>query len=160
MKAVYPGSFDPITKGHVDIIERASKFCGELVVLVLTNARKETFFSIDEKVVLVKMAVSHLPNVYVQRHDSLTAEFAKEYGANAIVRGVRNMTDFDFESNISIVNGKLVKDLETILLISKPELKHVSSNAVKELASYGADLSEYIPDSIRDEIVNELRHGR
>ena len=160
MRAIYPGSFDPITKGHVDIIERASKFCDELVILVLTNARKETLFSIDERVVIVKLAVSHLSNVHVQRHDSLTADFAKEYGANAIIRGVRNMTDFDFESNIASINSRLVKNLETILLISKPELKHVSSSAVKELASYGADLSEYIPDAIRDEIINELRHGR
>ncbi|MCL2873523.1 MAG: pantetheine-phosphate adenylyltransferase [Defluviitaleaceae bacterium] len=160
MKAIYPGSFDPITTGHVDIIKRAAKLCDELVVLVLKNSKKGTVFSIDERVILAKIAVGDVKNILVQRHDGLTAELAKEYGADAIIRGVRNMTDFDMESNIAAVNSKLAKNIETILLIAKPELKHISSSAVKELANYDADLSEYVPDEIREEVINELRHGR
>ena len=160
MKAVFPGSFDPITKGHIDIIKRAAKLCDELVVLVMKNSDKNTLFSVDERVMLTNMAVSSLKNVSVHQHDGLTIEFAESYGVDAIIRGVRNTTDFNLESNIAAVNSKLAQNIETVLLIAKPEFAHVSSSAVKELALYNVDLTEYIPDEIREDIINELRHGR
>ena len=157
MKAVYPGSFDPITKGHIDIIKRAAKLCDELVVLVMENADKTTSFSVDERLVLTNIAVGTLKNVSVHKHDGLTIEFAESHGIDAIIRGVRNTTDFNSESNIAAVNHKLAQNIETVLLIAKPELAHVSSSAVKELAFYNADLTEYIPDEVREEIINELK---
>ena len=160
MKAVYPGSFDPITTGHIDIIKRAAKLCDELTVLVMKNSKKSTMFSIDERVVLTKMAIGDIKNISVRRYDGLTIEFAESHGINAIIRGVRNSSDYDSESNIAAINSKLAGNIETILLFAKPELAHVSSRAVKELALYNADLTEYIPDEIREEIINELRHGR
>ena len=157
MKAVYPGSFDPITKGHIDIIKRASKLCDELVVLVMKNPGKSTLFSLDERLVLTKLAVDKFKNVSVRKHDGLTVEIAESCGADAIIRGVRNSTDFNSESNIAAVNNQLAKNIETILLIAKPELAHISSSAVKELACYNVDLTEYMPDEVRDEIINELK---
>ena len=157
MKAIYPGSFDPITKGHVDIIKRAAKLCDELIVLVAKNSGKNTLFSATERVVLANMAIGGLKNVSVCQHDGLTMEFAESCGADAIIRGVRNTTEFNSESNIAAVNSKLAKNIETILLIAKPELAHVSSSAAKELALYDADLTEYIPDEVRDEIINEFK---
>jgi pantetheine-phosphate adenylyltransferase len=156
MKAVYPGSFDPITTGHIDIIKRAMKFCDELIILVAENSRKKTFFSVDERISFIKKATDGLKNVSVQSYAGLTVEFSVEHGTTAMIRSVRSLIDFESELNLAAINKSITEHIETILLVANPSLAHVSSSAVKELALYGSDLTGYIPDVIKEEIVKKL----
>lgn len=158
--AIYPGTFDPITLGHLDIITRASKLFDKLVVSVVMNIEKTPFFDIDERVELIKKVVSELPNVEVACSIELLADFAKQYENPVIIKGLRNHIDYEYETTMAVFNKKLNPQLETFFITAKLEYTYVSSTAVRQLALYGADLSDYVPKVVADEIVNKTLNGR
>ncbi len=158
--AIYPGTFDPITLGHLDIITRASKIFDKLVVSVVMNIEKTPFFDIDERVELIKKTVADLPNVEVASSIELLADFAKQYENPVIIKGLRNHIDYEYETTMAVFNKKLNPRLETFFITAKLEYTYVSSTAVRQLALYGADLSDYVPKVVADEIVNKTLNGR
>ena len=158
--AIYPGTFDPITLGHLDIITRASKIFDKLVVSVVMNIEKSPFFDIDERVELIKKVVSELPNVEVACSIELLADFAKQYENPVIIKGLRNHIDYEYETTMAVFNKKLNPQLETFFITAKLEYTYVSSTAVRQLALYGADLSDYVPKVVAEEIVNKTLNGR
>ena len=151
-KAIYPGSFDPMTLGHLDIIERSSRIVDELNVAVLKNNAKNPLFSADERVSMIKEFTSHLPNVTVTAYDGLLADYADQIGANIIVRGLRAVTDFEYELQIAQANGVQNPEIETVFLTSSLNYSYLSSTIVKEFASYGGDISKFVPEQFIDRI--------
>ena len=158
--AIYPGTFDPITLGHLDIIDRASKIFDRLVVSVVMNPDKHTLFEIDERVELIKKVVADYPNVEVSSSIELLADFARQYDNPVIIKGLRNHIDYEYETTMAVFNKKLNPQLETFFITAKLEYTYVSSTAVRQLALYGADLSDYVPKVVEDEIKNKYQSGR
>lgn len=157
MKTVIcPGSFDPVTKGHMDIIERASKLFDKVVVAVLNNASKNPCFTIDERIELLKETTKHLDNIEIATFDGLLVDFAKIKGAAAVVKGLRAVTDFEYEFQMSMINKKLCPEIETIFLNTSQEYMYLSSSVVKQIAAAGGDISMFVPEEIRDKIVDRL----
>ena len=144
-KAVYPGSFDPITFGHLDIIERSSKLVDELVIGVLRNSAKNSLFSLEERVSMIKEMTKDLPNVRVESFDGLLVDYMSQIGANIIIRGLRAVTDFEYELQIAQMNHVQKEEIETIFLITNLKYSYLSSTIVKEIASYGGDISKFVP---------------
>lgn len=144
-KAIYPGSFDPVTKGHLDVIERSAKLVDELVVSVLNNSAKNALFSVQERVTMLKELTAHIPNVTVDAFSGLLVDYAKKIGAVILVRGLRAVTDFEYELQIAQTNHEIDKDIETIFLTTRLEYAYISSTIVKEVASYGGDISHFVP---------------
>ena len=147
-RAIYPGSFDPITYGHLDIIERASKLCDELVIGVLNNSQKKPLFSTNERVNMIRELTEKLGNVRVEAFDGLTVEFAKQQEANAIIRGLRAVTDFENELQLAQTNKVLYPDIETLFLTTSLKYSYLSSTVAKEIASYGGDISLFVPPEV------------
>ncbi|MCU0324895.1 MAG: pantetheine-phosphate adenylyltransferase [Spirosomaceae bacterium] len=144
--AFFPGSFDPFTKGHADIVERGLRLFDEVVIGIGTNSQKKRYFSLEEMTRLIKSAFEGDERIKVIHYDNLTAKVASEYNAQFIIRGLRNTTDFEYENTISQVNRHLSDDdIETVFLITSPELAPISSTIVRELHKYGADISDYLP---------------
>lgn len=143
-RAVAPGSFDPITLGHLDVIERASALFDEVVVAVLVNSTKAGLFTIEERIALIEKSVSHLGNVSVDSWSGLLADYCKEHQISAIVKGLRAVSDFDYELQMSQMNLKL-KGIETFFMATKPDYSFLSSSLVKEIAKYGGDVSSWVP---------------
>lgn len=149
MKAVFPGSFDPLTNGHLDLIKRASGLFEEVIVAIATNTAKQPLFSPQEKMTLVNSAIKGLPNVSaVAIPSDLTVNVARKLGAKAIVRGVRNVQDFEYEQGIAAMNKQLAPDLETILLFARPEYTLLSSSLIKEVARFHGDLTKFVPAEV------------
>ena len=151
-KAIYPGSFDPITFGHIDIIERASKIVDDLVVGVLCNSAKNPLFSLDERVSMIEEMTKHLPNVTVQAFDGLLVDYMNKIGATLIVRGLRAVTDFEYELQIAQTNHVQNENIETIFLTTNLNYSYLSSTIVKEFASYGGDISKFVPEQFIERI--------
>ena len=147
-KAIYPGSFDPITLGHLDIIKRAAGLCDELVIGVLNNRQKNPLFSIDERVSMIKELTKDLPNVSVDSFEGLTVDFAKEKEANAIIRGLRAVTDFENEIQLAHANKVQYPDIETIFLTTSLQYSYLSSTVAKEFAAYQGDISLFVPTEV------------
>lgn len=145
---IYPGSFDPVTKGHLDIIERASRVVDELVIGVLDNSEKSPLFTAEERVKLIKEAVSHLPNVRTESFHGLTVDFAKQNHAHILVRGLRAVTDFEYELQIAQTNHKVNSSLDTIFFTTSVEYSYLSSSIVKEIAKYHGDISSFVPQNV------------
>lgn len=143
--AFFPGSFDPFTKGHADIVNRGLKLFDEIIIGIGTNSAKKRYFDISNIEDAISRAFKDDARIKVVHYDDLTALVAKKYGANFIIRGLRNTTDFEYENTISQVNRELEEDLETVFLITSPKLAPISSTIVRELHKYGADISAYIP---------------
>lgn len=143
--AIYPGTFDPITNGHIDVIERASSIFDSVVVVIAKNPKKEALFAESERLEMVKDAVKHLPNVKVEITDTLTVDFAKKVGAIAIIRGIRAVSDFDYEFQIGLMNRKLCPELTTIFLMPNEKYTYLNSSIIRELSRYGADVSDFVP---------------
>ncbi len=158
--AIYPGTFDPLTLGHMDIIKRVSKIFDKLVVSVVMNIEKTPLFDIDERVDLIKRAVCDFPNVEVTSSIELLADFAKQYENPMIIKGLRNHVDYEYETTMAVFNKKLNPQLETFFITANIEYTYVSSTAVRQLAMYGADLSDYVPKIVADEIRKKIRNGR
>ena len=146
--AIYPGTFDPVTNGHVDIVERASKTVDRLTVGVVEISSKRTMFTVDERISMFTEAVNHVPNVSVESYSGLTVNAAREIGAGVIVRGLRITSDFEYESEMALMNRRMAEDIETICLFSALEYQILSSSRVKEVAALGADVSGLVPQNV------------
>lgn len=147
--AVFPGSFDPLTLGHVDLITRAADLFDEVIVSVSTNTNKHSFFTAEEKRKLSQEALVDLENVKVMLHqEGLSVDFAKEHGAHYMIRGIRNVKDYEYEKEIAFMNGCLAPEIETVLLLAKPQFSGITSSIVKEIAVNKGDISQFVPKNI------------
>ncbi len=146
--AVFPGSFDPVTTGHVDLIRRASRMFDRLVVGVLVNSAKQPLFSKEERVAMLREITANQDNIEVSSFEGLLVDFVKEQHADAIVRGLRTLGDFEYELPLAQANHKLSVQADTIFLASAPEYSYISSSAVRELLRYQADISGYVPETV------------
>lgn len=150
MKAVYPGSFDPVTFGHLDIIQRAAKVVDELIIGVIVNkAKKSPLFTLEERVAMLEEATKAYPNVTVKMFDGMTIDFARENGARLIIRGLRAVTDFESEMQIAQTNHSLDSNIDTMFFTTSLEYSFLSSTVVKEVASYGRDTSKFVPEVVQ-----------
>lgn len=154
---IYPGSFDPITFGHLDIINRSSKLFDKLYIGVLNNSGKNALFTAEERVELIKKVTRGIPNVEVAAFNGLLVDYAEIVQADAIVRGLRAVTDFEYEIQIAQTNNKLNSNVETVFLTTSTKYAYLSSSIVKEIASYGGDISQFVPEAIVDIIYNKIR---
>ena len=152
MKILYPGTFDPLTNGHIDLIERAVKLFGNVVVAVLENTSKTPTFTLEKRILQIKNALSHLTNVEVISYSGLTVDCAKELNANLILRGLRAMSDFEYELQISHTNKSLNNEIETIFLSTNTNFSFLSSSLVKEVAKFGGEISHMVPPSIEKDL--------
>ena len=157
--AIYPGSFDPPTNGHLDIVDRASRLFDRVVIGVGRNLSKKTVFTADERVALMQEACAKLRNVEVCTFDSLQVEFAREVGAMFIIRGIRALSDFEFEFEMANMNRRLAEDLEMVFLMTAPEYLFVSASRVKELAAFGAPVDGLVPPSVGKALAKKAKHG-
>ncbi|AVL00088.1 pantetheine-phosphate adenylyltransferase [Pediococcus inopinatus] len=148
--AIFPGSFDPLTNGHLDIIKRGSQLFDELVVAVGINTSKTALFSTDEKVTLIKEAVDSLPNVRVVTMQGLTVNLFKKLGATTLVRGLRDEADYRYERQIAQMNHQMDKKVETIFLMARPQDTYVASSIIKEIAKMGGDVSQFVPQNVSE----------
>lgn len=153
--AIYPGSFDPVTLGHLDIIERSSKVVDRLIIGVLNNNSKTPLFSVEERVKMLKDVTSTFPNVEVQAFGGLLVEFAKQCNANVIIRGLRAITDFEYELQLAHSNRMLEPEVDTMFLTTNLKYAYVSSSMVKEVAVFGGDISQFVPWQVKDIILEK-----
>ena len=158
--AIYPGSFDPITLGHLNIIRRASKIFDKVVVCVMVNSSKSPMFSLEERMELIERVVKRFPNVSVDTSDILLAEYAKRYEGAVLVKGLRAVSDFESEFQMAIINNKLNHNLETVFLTSSEKYTYISSSVVKEMARYGTDLKEFVPKEILNDVIERSKNRR
>ena len=154
--AIYPGSFDPITSGHLNIIQRAANIFDKLIICVMVNAGKHPMFTLEERKEFIYRVTKDLPNVTVESSSSLLAEFAREKGSCVIVKGLRAVSDFENEFQMALINRKINPDLDTMFLTADSEYMYMSSSVVKELGSYGADLEEFLPKEIIPDFQRKL----
>ena len=154
--AVYPGSFDPITCGHMDIIERASKLFDTLIVAVMVNREKAPVFTVQERVAMLEKAAARFENVQITYFDGLLADYAREKNAATIVKGLRAISDFEYEFQMAMVNKKLSPTLDTVFLMTSQNYMYLSSRVVKAVGAYGGDLSEFVPPEIVTEVTEKL----
>lgn len=155
--AIYPGSFDPITYGHIDVLSRASKLFDKIIIAILINPSKKPFLPIDDKIKLIEDSVQRFKNVEVDSFTGLTVEYAKLKNANALIRGLRAVSDFEYEMQMAQMNKSLYPELETIFLTPKPEFNFVSSTLVREIAKLGGDISQYVPETVNKYLSNIVR---
>ncbi len=155
--AIYPGSFDPVTKGHLNIIQRASRIFDHLIVCVMVNADKRPMFSTEERVEMIRRVTKDLDNVQADSSSDLLAEYARWHGVKVIVKGLRAATDFEKEFQMSLINHKLNPGLDTMFLTSEHQFMYLSSSVVKELGSHGADLADFLPEAILSDCAGRMR---
>lgn len=145
---IYPGTFDPITNGHLDIINRGQKLFDLLYIVVPNNIQKNTLFTVDERINLLKEVLKDYENIIITKTDLLTVDFAKEVGAFAMLRGLRMVSDFEYELQLSAINKAMNEEIETVFIMSSHELSFLSSSSVKEIAKFGGDTSKFVPDVV------------
>lgn len=155
--AIYPGSFDPITNGHLDIIQRGCNIFDKVIVAVLINIDKKGLFTIGERVELIKKATAHLENVEVVSFNGLLVDLAKEYNARVILKGLRAVSDFEYELQMALMNSKLDPDIETLFMMTSIEYSYLSSSSVKQVGKFGGDISELVPKEIIDMVKIRLK---
>lgn len=155
--AICPGSFDPVTYGHLDIITRASSMFDKVIVVVAGNSSKHCSFTPEERVAMIKKCISDLPNVEVDHYGGLLADYAAQRGATAIIKGLRAMSDFEYEFQMALTNKKLNPNVETLFLTTAAQNMYLSSSMVKQIASMGGDISSFVPDVIRQDIVDRIQ---
>ena len=154
---IYPGSFDPVTFGHLDIIERGAKIVDKLIVGVLTNNAKTPLFSSEERVRMINNLTKHLDNVEAKVFDGLTVDFAHAEGATVIVRGLRAVTDFEYELQLAQTNKVIAPDIDTIFLTTNLKYSYLSSSTVKEIASFGGDIHEFVSPEVQDRMKGKFK---
>lgn len=155
--AVYPGSFDPITTGHLDIIERTSKIFDKVIVLVAINRNKKSTFSVEEKKEMIKKVTKHLDNIIVESSSDLVSKFALEHNANVIIRGLRNFNDYQDEISLFQFNRSIAPNIDTFALFPSANNLFLSSSSIKELVSFGADIKNYVPVEIEDYVRKTIK---
>jgi pantetheine-phosphate adenylyltransferase len=156
-RAIYPGSFDPVTNGHLDVIERARKLFDEVIVAVAHNDEKQPLFSLNERLELLRDSVGKSNNVRIASFEGLLVDFAKSENASAVIRGLRAISDFEFEFQMALMNRKLEGAVETIFLMPKEEYTYLSSRIVKEIARLGGDISAFVPAAVAEELGQKLK---
>ena len=147
--AIYPGSFDPLTNGHLDVIKRAVKLFDRVIVAVARNESKHPLFSLEERLALVRPSIRHLPNVQADSFDCLLVHYVEQHSAQAVVRGLRAVSDFEFEFQLALMNRKLNENIETIFMMPKDTYTFLSSRMIKEIAQLGGDVSAFVPPHVR-----------
>ena len=148
--AIYPGSFDPITKGHLDILKGASEIFDKVIIAVAHNSAKKGFLSIEERLDLINKSIVNLPNVVADSFEGLTIDYAKRQGAKVLIRGLRAVSDFEYEMQLSQTNSALNDDIKTVFLTTKPEYNFISSSTIKEILQNGGDISKFVPKPVYD----------
>lgn len=156
--AICPGSFDPVTNGHLNIISRAAAMFDKVIVVVMVNGNKQPLFSSDERVELLRRATADMPNVEIDSYGGLLADYAREKQANVIVKGLRALSDFEYEFQMALTNRKLNPAVETVFLTTNAEYMYLSSSLVKQVAGFGGDIREFVPASIIQDILQ--KYGR
>ncbi|HEX37790.1 MAG TPA: pantetheine-phosphate adenylyltransferase [Candidatus Cloacimonetes bacterium] len=154
--AIYPGTFDPITYGHVDIIERASKIFDEVIIGVAKETYKECLFSLTERIELAREATKHLPNVIIESFTGLVVDYVRKRNSKVMIRGLRAVSDFEYELQIALANRTLSEEIETVFLIPQSKYLYLSSSLVKQIISTGGSIKEYVPETIREKM--ELKY--
>ncbi|AOT01174.1 phosphopantetheine adenylyltransferase [Exiguobacterium indicum] len=157
--AICPGSFDPITNGHLDIIERAVPIFDEIIVAVLNNSSKQPLFSVQERMELIADVTSHLPQIKVDSFNGLLVDYAAEVGATAIVRGLRAVSDFEYEMQVASINKKMNDQIETLFMMTNNQYSFLSSSIVKEAAKYGASVADLVPPSVEEALRQKYTKG-
>jgi pantetheine-phosphate adenylyltransferase len=157
IKAICPGSFDPVTNGHLDIISRAARIFDQVTVAILTNPRKSPLFTLDERIDLLQAVTADMPNVQVVPADGLLVNFAREQGAKVIVKGLRPIQDFEYEWQMGMVNMELNDTIETYFLMSRKEYSYLSSSIVRELATYGGNVDLLVPPLVAERLKEKFR---
>lgn len=155
--AVYPGSFDPITNGHLDIIKRGTKIFDKVIIAILVNIDKKGLFSIEERKELILKATKDIKEVEVISFSGLLVDLLKEKNINIVLKGLRNSTDFEYENTMDKINKKLNRDIETIFMISENDKSFISSSAVKQICRFGGDIEDMVPDCIKEDIEKKMR---
>ena len=155
-RAIYPGTFDPITCGHIDILERASKMFDHILLAIANSSRKNPMFTLDERVALAKDVCAHIPNVEVTGFSELMANFAKKQNANVLIRGVRSVADFEYEWQLANMNRHFAQDLESVFLLPSQNLSFVSSSLIKDVALHDGDVSAFLPKSVAQAMMQKL----
>lgn len=158
--ALYPGTFDPVTNGHLDVIERVAPLFGRLVVTVFRNSGKRPLFSAVERVDMLREVTAHLENVEVDSFEGLTVDYARRRGARVLVRGLRAVLEFDYEFQMALMNKTLAENLETVFILTSSQYSYLSSTIIKELASYGAPLTGLVPPSVEERLRQKFDAGR
>jgi pantetheine-phosphate adenylyltransferase len=155
-RALFPASFDPVTNGHLDIVQRSLHVFDELVLAVATNVDKTETFTLEERLAMLESTVAGMPHVRVTAFDGLTVDFARQIGARVIIRGFRAMSDFEYEFEMALMNRHLNPDVETIFMMTSPENLYVSSSRLKELVRFGRDVSEFVPATVAKSLRDRL----
>lgn len=155
--AVYPGSFDPVTKGHLDILKNAADIFDKVIIAVAHNSGKRSFLPVEKRVELIKKSLGHIENAEVDSFEGLTIEYAKKQGAQVLIRGLRAVSDFEYEMQLSQTNSALCSDVKTVFLITKPEYNFISSSTIKEILNNGGDISKFVPEPVYEYLVNRVQ---
>jgi len=157
-RAIYPGSFDPVTNGHLDLIQRALSLFDELLVVIAVNPGKASLFTIEERIEMMRRAVKGFKKVKIESFKGLTVDFARKQKGNVLIRGLRAISDFDYEFQMALTNRKLAPKIDTVFLMPSESYFYVSSRLIKEIASHQGDISSYVPAFVRDRVVKKLAH--
>ena len=155
--ALYPGSFDPITNGHLDVLERASAMFDKVVIAVLKHPDKKSFLTTEQRVELIEQATKHMENVCVDSFDGLTVEYARNIGAKFLIRGLRTITDFEYEVQLCQTNQVIAPDIDTVFLPTKPQHNFISSSIVRELSNHKTDISKFVPKNVVEYLQDDIR---
>lgn len=154
---IYAGSFDPVTNGHLDIIKRASHINEEVIVAILNNSSKKPLFPLEERIKMLEKVTEDIDGVRIESFDGLLMDYATQTGASAMVRGLRTISDFDYEFRMAALNKRLNSDIETIFIMAGTEYSYISSSAVKEIGSLGGDISSMVPECLKEQILNKFK---
>ncbi len=157
--AIYPGSFDPITKGHLDVLKRAADIFGKVIIVVSINVNKKSFLPLEDRLLLIKESCKDLKNVEIDSFDGLTIEYAKKKNANVLIRGLRAVSDFEYEMQLSQANSALCSDIHTVFLITKPKYNFISSGTVREIALMKGDVSKFVPEPVAKYLESKYTKG-
>ena len=160
LRAIYPGSFDPVTFGHIDIISRSAQIADELIVGVLNNKAKTPLFSVEERVKMLVEVTKEMPNVKIIPFEGLLIDFAKQLDAKVIVRGLRAVTDFEYELQMSQTNHKLNPEIETLFMTTNLEYSYLSSSTVREIASFEGDITQFVPELVVEKVTEKMKEKR
>ncbi len=155
--AVYPGTFDPLTNGHIDIVKRSLALFDNVIIAVAVNSKKQSLFSVEERIALIERVLKDEKKLIVTQLEGLTADFCKEKGAVAIIRGLRAVADFDYEYAISILNKKLASEVDTVFFMASGENSFISSSMVKEVARYGKNVNDYVPEEVNIALIEKYK---